>query len=75
MLFRAAGLSAGWHGLKRVPSGAATALGALLPFAVVILVLALPAWFVTRRLIAPRRTVPATVPTTVPTTGPTPTEG
>ncbi len=66
-----AGLSAGWHGLKRVTSGAATALGALLPFAVVILVLALPAWFVTRRLIAPRRTVPATEPTT----GPTPTEG
>ena len=45
-----AGLAAGWHGLKRVTSGAATALGALLPFAVGILVLALPAWFVTRQI-------------------------
>jgi hypothetical protein len=61
-----AGLSAGWHGLKRVTSGAATALGAFLPFGVVILVLGLPLWFVARRLIAPRRGAPATLPASDP---------
>lgn len=38
------GLSAGWHGLVTVAVGLATAVGALLPFAGVLLVLALVAW-------------------------------
>ncbi len=48
-----AGLSAGWHGLTAVAVGLATALGALLPFAVVLLALAALArpalWAVRRR--------------------------
>lgn len=39
-----AGLSAGWHGLTAVAVGLATALGAVLPFAVVLLTLAALAW-------------------------------
>jgi hypothetical protein len=53
-----AGLSAGWHGLTTVAVGMATALGALLPFAVVLLVLAALAWPALR--VARRRRPPAT---------------
>lgn len=49
-----AGLTSGWHGLKKVTVGLATAVGAALPFAVVLLVLAVPGWLVTRRLLAHR---------------------
>lgn len=48
-----AGLSAGWGALLAVATGAATALGATLPFAVVLLVLGLPAWLLLRRRRAP----------------------
>lgn len=43
------GLAKGWHGLTRVTVGAVTALGALLPFAVVLLVLAAPVALIRRR--------------------------
>ncbi len=49
-----AGLAAGWHGLQQVTTGALTALGAVLPFAVVLLVLGLPLWLVVRRLLRRR---------------------
>lgn len=45
-----AGLSTGWHGLKKVTLGAATFVGAALPFVVVLLILGIPAWLVVRRL-------------------------
>lgn len=45
-----AGLSAGWHGLSAVAVGAATALGAALPFAVVLVALLGLAWPLARRL-------------------------
>ncbi len=45
-----AGLAAGWHGLQKVTTGALTALGAVLPFAVVLLGVGLPLWLVVRRL-------------------------
>jgi hypothetical protein len=45
-----AGLAAGWHGLETVTSGVLTALGAVLPFAVVLLGVGLPLWLVVRRL-------------------------
>jgi len=57
-----AGLAAGWHGLTAVAVAAATALGAVLPFAVVLLVLLALAWPLLRRLRRQqeRRTPPAT---------------
>ena len=45
-----AGLGAGWHGLTAVTVALATALGALLPFAVVALALALLGWPLLRPL-------------------------
>lgn len=45
-----AGLSSGWHGLKTFLVGAATVLGAVLPFGVLVLVLGVPAWL----LLGPR---------------------
>jgi hypothetical protein len=45
-----AGLAAGWHGLVAVAVGLATAAGALLPWLVVLLVLAVPGWPLVRRL-------------------------
>jgi hypothetical protein len=45
-----AGLSAGWHGLGAVALVLATTLGALLPFAAVLLVLLVPGWPLLRRL-------------------------
>jgi len=53
-----AGLSAGWHGLTTVTVAAATALGAVLPFAVVLALLAALAWPALR--VARRRHRPAT---------------
>lgn len=58
-----AGLASGWHGLKSLTNGAATLLGALLPFAVVLLVLGLPMWWFTRRMLSSRRHGSEPVPT------------
>lgn len=52
-----AGLASGWHGLKSVTEGALTAVGALLPFTVVLLALGVPLWLVVRRV--QRRRTPA----------------
>ena len=46
------GLKDGWDALSEVGAGLATASGALLPFAVVALVLGVPAWVFGRRLAA-----------------------
>lgn len=54
-----AGLKAGWSGLSHVAVALATASGALLPWAVVALILAIPGWPLTRRLLR-RRTAPVT---------------
>lgn len=55
------GLSAGWHGLVAVAVGLATAAGALLPWVVVLLVLAVPGWLMVRWL-RRRRAAPAEAP-------------
>ncbi|MCB0905811.1 MAG: DUF4349 domain-containing protein [Nocardioidaceae bacterium] len=52
-----AGLTTGWHGLKKVTLGLATFVGAALPFAVVLLILGIPAWLFVRR--SRRGTTPA----------------
>ena len=44
-----AGLSAGWSGLRSVVLGSLTVLGAVLPFAVVLVLLGIPGWFLARR--------------------------
>jgi Domain of unknown function (DUF4349) len=54
-----AGLASGWHGLKSFTNGLATMIGALLPFAIVGLVLGVPLWFLTRRFLAQRTPVSA----------------
>lgn len=46
------GLKSGWDALSEVAAGLATASGALLPFAVVALLLGVPAWVLGRRLTA-----------------------
>ncbi len=56
-----AGLSAGWHGLVAVAVGLATAAGALLPWMVVLLVLAGPGWLVFHWL-RRRRAAPGEAP-------------
>ena len=56
-----AGLSTGVHALGRATIGTLTVLGVLAPFAAVLAVLALPGWWVWRR-VAPRRT-PGGTPT------------
>jgi hypothetical protein len=43
------GLERGWHALGSSASALATALGAVLPFAVVLAVLGVPFWLVRRR--------------------------
>ena len=55
------GLSAGWHGLVAVAVGLATAAGALLPWVVVLLVLAVPGWLMVHWL-RRRRAAPAEAP-------------
>jgi hypothetical protein len=49
-----AGLASGWHGLKAFTNGAATVVGALLPFAVTLILLGLPLWYAGRRLLRHR---------------------
>lgn len=56
-----AGLKSGWHGLTTVAVGLATVTGALLPFALVLLILAIPGWPLVRRLRRPT-TTPAPEP-------------
>ena len=53
------GLSAGWDALRTVGTALATTAGALLPFAVVLTLLGIPAWVLVRRT---RRRGPVTVP-------------
>ena len=53
-----AGFASGWHGLKAFTNGAATVLGALLPFAVVLLLVGVPLWYAGRRLLR-QRSAPA----------------
>ena len=55
-----AGLSAGWEALGTVAVGLATVAGAVLPFAVLALVLGLPGWLLLRGVVRRRRT-PGTV--------------
>lgn len=55
-----AGLSAGWEALGTVAVGLATVAGAVLPFAVLALVLGLPGWLLLRGAVRRRRT-PGTV--------------
>jgi hypothetical protein len=54
-----AGLASGWDGLKKVTDGGLTALGALLPFLVALLVIGLPVWYAGRRLLGRRTPVGA----------------
>jgi hypothetical protein len=49
------GLRHGWHALVTVVVGLLVAVGAALPFVLVGLVIGLPAWVVTRRLVRTRR--------------------
>ncbi|CAM3767046.1 DUF4349 domain-containing protein [Nocardioides marinus] len=51
-----AGLSAGWEALGTVAVGLATVAGAVLPFAVLALVLGLPGWLLLRGAVRRRRT-------------------
>ncbi len=50
-----AGLSAGWAGLQSFVTGAATIVGAILPFAILALIIALPTWLILRRSLRSRR--------------------
>jgi hypothetical protein len=45
-----AGLAAGWDGLKTTVVAVATVVGALLPFAVVVLLVGVPVWLLVRRM-------------------------
>jgi multidrug efflux pump subunit AcrA (membrane-fusion protein) len=58
-----AGLASGWDGLKTTVVAVATVVGALLPFAVVVLLVGVPVWLLVRRM---RRT-PAPTPAAAPT--------
>jgi hypothetical protein len=53
------GLRHGWHGLVTVVGGFLVGLGAALPFAIVLVLLGLPAWLVARRLLTRRHAAPA----------------
>lgn len=61
-----AGLSAGWDALGDSARVLAVALGAIIPWTPVLLLLIAPVWLLSRR----RRQVVATAPATVPATGP-----
>jgi Domain of unknown function (DUF4349) len=50
----AAGLTAGWHGLRHATAWAATALGVLLPFLAVVAVLGGAGWLARRRILRHR---------------------
>jgi hypothetical protein len=54
-----AGLAAGWNGLKSTVVAVATVVGALLPFAVVVLLIGVPVWLLVRRM---RRTPASPAP-------------
>jgi hypothetical protein len=55
-----AGLESGWHGLKATVVAVLTIVGAVLPFALVAMLLGVPVWLVARRLRrAPEAPVPA----------------
>jgi hypothetical protein len=56
------GLKGGWHAFTATFSALATALGAVLPFLVLLALIAVPAWWFRRRL---RRSAPPTAPTPV----------
>jgi Domain of unknown function (DUF4349) len=60
------GLRGGWHAFTRTITAITTALGALLPFLGVLLVLGLVAWIMRRRLMTP----PSDDVTQAPSTGP-----
>lgn len=49
-----AGLAAGWDGMKTFVTGAATLVGALLPFAVLLTLVGVPLWFLLRRFLRSR---------------------
>jgi hypothetical protein len=53
------GLRHGWHGLVTVVGGFLVGLGAALPFAILLVLLGLPAWLVARRLLTRRHAAPA----------------
>lgn len=55
-----AGLEGGWHALGRTALALGTAVGALLPFAVVLGLVGVPLWIGSRRRRAPLTTPPAT---------------
>ena len=61
-----AGLAAGWDGLKTTVVAVATVVGALLPFAVLVLLVGVPVWLLVRRM----RRSPAPVPSRVPDAAP-----
>lgn len=58
----AAGLESGWDNLKSLTIGLLTVLGAVLPFAVVMLLLAIPGWLLLRRLQLLQRRAPTPEP-------------
>jgi hypothetical protein len=60
------GLRGGWHAFTRTVTGITTAVGALLPFLIVLFVLGLVAFIVRRRLVAP----PSDDATHAPSAGP-----
>jgi Domain of unknown function (DUF4349) len=60
------GLRNGWHAFTKTASAIATAVGALLPFFIVILILAPIAAIVRRRMMATRRAAPAQTPSAGP---------
>jgi hypothetical protein len=58
-----AGLAAGWDGLEKTVVAVATVVGAVLPFAVVALLIGVPVWLLVRRM---RRTPAASTPAAAP---------
>ena len=58
-----AGLAAGWDGLKKTVVAVATVVGAVLPFAVIALLIGVPVWLLVRRM---RRTPVASTPAAAP---------
>ena len=55
-----AGLSSGWDALKTLTTGAATVVGALLPFTVLLLLVGVPAWLLLRNVARRRPPTPVT---------------
>jgi hypothetical protein len=63
-----AGLAGGWHALTTVLVGAATVAGAVLPFAVLLALLGVPAWLLLRASTRRRRTAAPAAPPAPPAT-------